>query len=101
MGNLIDPFSIPLLNTTLLLARGITVTWAHHKRESLRLIITIILGVVFLGLQVIEYRIISLTISDSSFGRSFYALTGLHGFHVFVGVIILLNALSIKSDNLG
>lgn len=56
------------------------------------LIITILLGAVFLFGQGKEYwRLINehITLSGSVFGTSFYALTGFHGFHVFVGLIIL------------
>lgn len=56
------------------------------------LIITIIFGAIFLFGQGREYwRLINehITLSSSVFGTSFYALTGFHGFHVFVGLILL------------
>jgi heme/copper-type cytochrome/quinol oxidase subunit 3 len=51
-----------------------------------------LLGAIFLIGQGEEYwRLINdkITLSSSVFGTSFYALTGFHGFHVFVGLIIL------------
>ena len=54
--------------------------------------ITILFGAIFLFGQGKEYlRLINenITLSGSVFGTSFYALTGFHGLHVFIGLIIL------------
>ncbi|MEO6814012.1 MAG: heme-copper oxidase subunit III [Ginsengibacter sp.] len=62
------------------------------KNLKILLIITIILGTIFLVGQGMEYaRLINdrVTLGSGVFGTSFYTLTGFHGFHVFVGVIIL------------
>lgn len=62
------------------------------KKLKIWLMITILLGAVFLVGQGKEYaRLIheNITLSGSVFGTSFYTLTGFHGFHVFVGLIIL------------
>jgi heme/copper-type cytochrome/quinol oxidase subunit 3 len=56
------------------------------------LIITLILGAIFLIGQGREYiRLIEqkVTLEGSVFGASFFTLTGFHGFHVFVGLVIL------------
>ena len=60
--NVLDPFSIPLLNTIILLTSGFTVTWAHHavkggsKKEAQQgLLLTILLGIFFTALQGFEY----------------------------------------------
>ena len=50
---------------------------------------TIILAVVFTGFQYFEYSEASFTISDSAFGTTFFASTGLHGLHVIVGTIFI------------
>jgi len=93
----LDPFTIPLLNTFLLLSSGATVTWSHSSLISGRptisvhaLFITIILGFSFGGLQSIEYFYCSFTISDSVFGSCFYLATGFHGAHVFFGSLFLV-----------
>ena len=87
---------IPLTNTFFLLSSGATVTWAHHaiiirakKQTLLSLIITIVLAVIFTGLQGLEYVEAPFTITDSVFGSCFYLATGFHGFHVFVGTCAL------------
>lgn len=50
---------------------------------------TVIRGFAFLLFQVFEYIASFFTIADSVYGSLFFSLTGLHGFHVFVGVVFL------------
>lgn len=95
--NPIDPFSVPLLNTAILLSRGITVTLAHHalmegneQDANIAIYITILLGAYFTLLQAQEYRAATFSISDSVFGSTFYVATGFHGLHVLVGTSALL-----------
>jgi cytochrome c oxidase subunit III len=95
------PFWIPTINTALLLTSGVTLTIAHHAlRENHRekvlvwLGLTVVLGAVFMGFQAYEYihayRDLNLKLSSGIFGSTFYLLTGFHGFHVFVGALMLL-----------
>jgi heme/copper-type cytochrome/quinol oxidase subunit 3 len=94
---ILDPYGIPLLNTVLLLSSGVTVTWGHHSLVSgeyndatNRLLLSIILGLVFLYCQYVEYGNASFSISDGVYRSSFFSLTGFHGFHVTVGTIRLI-----------
>lgn len=98
--DLINPWSIPFLNTLLLLYSGIAATWSHHsfiqlnRKESLiTLIISIFLGLIFFILQLFEYFNSSFDITDSVFASIFYLLTGMHGFHVLLGVSLLIAVL--------
>ena len=93
---IINPFSIPLLNTALLLSSGFTVTWCHYeilnserKKALYTLTLTIILGIVFTLLQLFEYITCPFSMSDSVYGSCFFICTGFHGFHVLVGTIFL------------
>lgn len=95
--NPLDPFSVPLLNTAVLLSSGATVTWAHHaiisgKRKAARvsLALTVILGIIFTALQGMEYYEAPFTISDSVYGSTFFVTTGAHGAHVLIGSTFLL-----------
>jgi cytochrome c oxidase subunit 3 len=92
----INPFELPLLNTVILLSSGATITFGHHsiiqgKRAGALFgsIATIILAIIFTGLQWIEYSVSSFTISDGIFGTSFFFGTGFHGLHVIIGTIFL------------
>nr|APT41557.1 cytochrome c oxidase subunit III [Trichophoromyia ininii] len=92
-----NPFQIPLLNTAILLASGVTVTWAHHSlieknhsQASQGLFFTIVLGIYFTILQAYEYIEASFTIADNVYGSTFFVATGFHGLHVLIGTTFLL-----------
>nr|YP_009502922.1 cytochrome c oxidase subunit III [Spongiocaris panglao]AXG21499.1 cytochrome c oxidase subunit III [Spongiocaris panglao] len=92
-----NPFQIPLLNTTILLASGMTVTWSHHaiissnQMQALQsLTLTIILGIYFTALQALEYFEASFSIADSVYGAIFFVATGFHGLHVIIGTSFLI-----------
>nr|AKQ78461.1 cytochrome c oxidase subunit III [Nodularia douglasiae] len=96
----LNPFSLPLLNTAVLLGSGVSVTWCHHavmcgnRMEAVwALSMTIFLGFYFSFLQVCEYMECSFTIADSVFGSLFYVMTGFHGVHVILGSVMLLVSL--------
>ena len=91
-----NPWTVPLLNTLLLLLSGVSLTWAHHaivwgsKEEACEgLILTLCLAVKFTLVQAMEYLTAPFGISDSAYGSVFYMATGFHGFHVFVGTCFL------------
>ncbi|MFM2256571.1 MAG: hypothetical protein RIQ28_418, partial [Pseudomonadota bacterium] len=92
-----DAFSLPLLNTLILLCSGTTVTWAHHSlingdRKGLinGLWLTIGLGLLFSCIQAYEYAIAPFPFGGLNYGSAFFMATGFHGFHVIVGTIFLM-----------
>nr|YP_009917576.1 cytochrome c oxidase subunit III [Manayunkia occidentalis]QLM00895.1 cytochrome c oxidase subunit 3 [Manayunkia occidentalis] len=102
----LNPFSVPLLNTAVLLASGVTVTWAHHSMiegnltNTLQgLTITVSLGAYFTFLQAQEYLDASFSISDSVYGATFFVATGFHGLHVLIGSTFLFVCLFRVFDN--
>jgi cytochrome c oxidase subunit III len=116
----LDPWHFPLLNTLILLTSGTTVTWAHHaiqhgdrKGAVQGLILTVLLGASFTGVQAYEYAHAPFTFGfnhlalvpftdpahasltagvgnfDAIYGSTFFMATGFHGFHVIIGTIFL------------
>ncbi|TMC17762.1 MAG: heme-copper oxidase subunit III [Chloroflexi bacterium] len=93
------PWVIPAINTVILLSSSATAVFAgkamaqgNRRNAIIGLILTIVLGLIFLGGQINEY--ISLyqehfTLQYKAFGSAFFTLTGFHGFHVTLGVIFL------------
>nr|BAX77942.1 cytochrome oxidase subunit 3 [Homonota fasciata] len=93
----LDPFEVPLLNTAVLLASGVTITWSHHsimaghrKEATYALFMTILLGAYFTALQAMEYLEAPFTIADAAYGSTFFVATGFHGLHVIIGTSFLL-----------
>lgn len=95
-----DPWSLPLVNTLILLLSGATVTWAHHallhdnrKSVVIGLVLTVLLGVLFTACQAYEYMHAGFAFSKEAggniYGSTFFMATGFHGFHVIVGTIFL------------
>ncbi len=95
------PFWLPTINTALLLTSGVTLTIAHHalldsnrSKTVAFMWLTVLLGVTFLFVQGYEYyhayTEYNLKLSSGIYGSTFFMLTGFHGFHVFVGMLMLL-----------
>jgi cytochrome c oxidase subunit 3 len=61
----------------------------NHLQLKLGLVVTWLLGATFLFIQMNEYIHIGFSARDEAFGSIFYGLTGLHGAHVFVGLLLL------------
>ncbi|WP_246985743.1 cytochrome c oxidase subunit 3 [Halorientalis marina] len=92
--------SLVLVNTGLLVASSVTLHFAHtsleagKRRRFLGLLgATLALGVTFVGGQLLEYYEFvvegGFTLTSGVFWSGFYGLTGLHGFHVLVGVVFI------------
>ena len=92
--------SLLLVNTLLLVASSFTFHYAHealeegNRRRFLGLLgLTFLLGVVFLAGQALEYREFvvgeGFTLASGVFASAFYGLTGLHGLHVALGVVLI------------
>ncbi|UWI83178.1 cytochrome c oxidase subunit 3 [Wolbachia endosymbiont of Howardula sp.] len=92
-----NPWSLPLMNTLILLLSGTTVTWAkhsllendHHNMMKM-LYITLLLGICFIIVQAIEYYEISLILQNTDiYTSNFYVITGFHVLHVIIGMFFL------------
>ena len=92
----LETWTIPFLNTLILLTSGATVTYAHHalrsgdRPKAVRgIALTVLLGFTFLGFQAYEYGHAAFGLGDGIFSSTFYLVTGFHGFHVFIGACFL------------
>jgi cytochrome c oxidase subunit 3/cytochrome o ubiquinol oxidase subunit 3 len=98
-----DVFDIPYTSVSsfVLLASSLTMVLslaAAQKRDVARmrlwLLATALLGMTFVGGQVYEFTVFydeGLSITTNLFGTTFYVLTGFHGAHVTVGILMLLS----------
>ncbi len=98
----IELFDIPFtsISSFVLLMSSLTMVLAHHahtqrdmRRMRLWLAATALQGMVFIAGQVYEFTKFvneGLSIYSSPFASSFYVLTGFHGLHVTIGIIMLL-----------
>ena len=91
---------LPFWNTAILLTSSFTVHFAHTAVKNANrfkllawLGLTVVLGCVFLFLQVEEYlhayQDLGLTLDSGIYGSTFFLLTGFHGFHVTLGTLML------------
>ena len=92
--------SLVIANTTLLILSSVTLHFAHtairkdDRRKFLSwLVVTVLLGVVFIAGQVYEYYEFIIhegfTLTSGFFASAFFGLTGLHGLHVSLGAVLL------------
>jgi heme/copper-type cytochrome/quinol oxidase subunit 3 len=89
---------LPLIMTVALLSSSGALVYGERglktgdrRRYRIGVAATIVLGLVFLAIQTKEYadKLQTLTPSQSSYGSIFYTITGLHGAHVFFGLLFL------------
>lgn len=93
----LDAWGLPFWNTLVLLTSGATLMWGMHgmrrKNDHRRLMIgialSILLGILFLTFQAIEYGHAAFAFVDGIYPSTFFMATGFHGFHVFVGLVFL------------
>ena len=90
------PTAVAGVNTAILVSSSFTIHWALEsiRRENRRgmilgLAATFMLGSTFLFIQINEYAHIGFAPHTNAFGSVFYGLTGLHGAHVTVGLVLL------------
>ena len=95
-----EPFELPVavagINTAILVSSSFTI---HYALEAVRrgdrrglklgLVLTWLLGASFLFIQINEYVHVGFSARDLGFGSIFYSLTGLHGAHVFAGLMLI------------
>jgi len=87
----------PAINSVILIGSSLPVHWARSaiergNRSTLNrgIILTLVMGAVFLAGQGWEYSRAGFSPSDGAYGSTFFTLTGFHGAHVLAGLVFLL-----------
>jgi heme/copper-type cytochrome/quinol oxidase subunit 3 len=88
--------AVPLFNTAILFASAMVAWWSSHairkdRKTALQvgLLVTVLLGLLFIAGQIYEFNHAGLRIDDPSFGGVFFTLIGFHAVHVLAGVVFL------------
>jgi len=91
------PVEVAGMNTAILVSSSFTIHWAEQaikkgNRFAFKagMLTTFLLGCTFLFIQINEYANIGFAPQDAAQQTIFYSLTGLHGAHVFIGLLLLL-----------
>ena len=104
-----DVYDIPYTSVSsfVLLMSSLTMVLAlaamqrkDQRRMRVWLVTTALLGVTFIGGQVYEFTVFyraGLTLHENLFGSSFFVLTGFHGAHVTIGILMLLSLFTISA----
>ena len=91
------PQAIAGVNTAILVSSSLTMHWTvvaakANNRFAMKagITATALLGATFLFIQINEYVHIGFAPSETAQASIFYGLTGLHGAHVFIGLMLLV-----------
>ena len=88
----VSSFVLLMSSLTMVLALA-AIQRGDHRGLRIWLLATAFLGMSFIGGQIYEFTTFveeGLKLSTSTFGSSFFVLTGFHGAHVTVGIVMLL-----------
>jgi heme/copper-type cytochrome/quinol oxidase subunit 3 len=95
----VSSFVLLMSSLTMVLALSAIQRGDHH-RLRIWLLATAALGTTFIGGQVYEFTSFireGLTLKTNLFGSSFFVLTGFHGVHVTLGIIMLLSLANLSA----
>lgn len=89
-------FTYGLPGTIALFASSGTVWWSergikvgNRRQHLIGLVATIVLGLVFIALEILDWRAKGFSLSSSAYGSFYFTITGFHLLHVLVGVAML------------
>lgn len=91
---------LPAINTVILVSSSFVIHYGDTaiKRGDVKglrkwYLITAAMGAIFLAGQVYEYLSLGYGLSTNLFSNCFYLMTGFHGLHVFIGLLLILGVL--------
>ena len=95
----VSSFVLLMSSLTMVLALAAIQRDEHHRARTW-LLTTALLGSVFVGGQAYEFTVFyreGLRLQTNQFGSSFFVLTGFHGAHVTIGVLMLLSLFGLSA----
>jgi cytochrome c oxidase subunit III len=91
---------LPTVNTIILVSSSFVIHFGDVAIKKNNVVgmriwygITALMGAIFLGGQVYEYMNLGYGLSTNIFSNCFYLMTGFHGLHVFIGLLLILGVL--------
>ncbi|APB32779.1 cytochrome c oxidase III [Gloeomargarita lithophora Alchichica-D10] len=91
---------LPAINTVILVSSSFVIHYgdAAIKKGNVAGLqkwywVTALMGAIFLGGQVYEYATLGYGLTTNVFANCFYVMTGFHGLHVFIGILLILGVL--------
>jgi len=75
--------------------------WRNRKSARRFIVITLILGAAFLGNQATEWLFLTTRWYTNAYGSLFFIMTGLHGLHVFLGLVAMVFLLGRMKGDMG
>jgi heme/copper-type cytochrome/quinol oxidase subunit 3 len=94
----VSSFVLLMSSLTMVLALA-AIQRGNHRALRIWLLATAFLGMTFIGGQIYEFTTFydeGLSLAQSPFGSSFFMLTGFHGAHVTVGILMLLGLVGLS-----
>jgi cytochrome c oxidase subunit 3 len=91
---------LPTINTIILVSSSFVIHYGTkaikgNDEKGLRLWFwaTALMGAIFLGGQAYEYLTLGYGLTANVFANCFYIMTGFHGLHVFIGILLILGVI--------
>ena len=95
----VSSFVLLMSSLTMVLALA-AIQRGDHRKLRAWIMATALLGTTFIAGQIYEFTTFvkeGLTLKTSAFGTSFFVLTGFHGTHVAIGILMLLSLIALSS----
>ncbi|UKO98928.1 cytochrome c oxidase subunit 3 [Nostoc sp. UHCC 0870] len=91
---------VPAINTAILVSSSFVIHFGDMAIKKNNVwgmrfwyFLTAIMGAAFLAGQVYEYQNLGYGLTTNVFANCFYIMTGFHGLHVFIGLLLILGVL--------
>ncbi len=103
------PVAVAAINSAILLSSSVTMHWTDVSAKrgnqlamKVGIVTTFLLGLTFLFIQINEYLLLGFAPDTSASASVFFGLTGLHGVHVVIGLLLLwMSAVRIFKGKVG